>query len=39
MSSRLVIQYDTELIENYLQLNPREPLINHIDQPKLISRE
>lgn len=36
--SRLVIQYDTELIENFLKLNPPEPIIREIDPSELIDR-
>lgn len=36
--SRLVIQYDTELIENYLRMNPPEPVIYEVDPPELIER-
>lgn len=37
--SRLVIQYDTDLIENYLRLNPPEPIVREIDPSKLIDRK
>lgn len=37
--SRLTIKYDTELIENFLKLNPPEPVIYDVDSPELISRE
>jgi len=38
-NSRLTIKYDTELIENFLKLNPPEPVIYNVDPPELISRE
>lgn len=37
--SRLVIQYDTELIENFLKLNPPEPVIREVDPSELIDRK
>lgn len=37
--SRLVVQYDTELIENFLRLNPPEPIIREIDPSKLKDRK
>lgn len=37
--SRLIIEYDTELIENFLKMNPPEPVIYNIDAPELINRE
>lgn len=37
--SRLVIEYDTELIENFLKLNPPEPVIYDVDPPQLIDRK
>ena len=36
--SRLVIEYDTDLIENYLRMNPPEPVIYGVDPPELIER-
>lgn len=36
--SRLVVKYDTDLIENYLNFNT-EPIIEHVDPPHLITRE
>lgn len=37
--SRLTVEYDTELIENYLKLNPPEPIVYYVDSPELISRQ
>lgn len=37
--SRLTVQYDTDLIENYLKLYPSEPIIKNIDPPELIDRD
>lgn len=36
--SRLIVTYDTDLIENFLQFYPPDPKIKHVDPPKLISR-
>lgn len=37
--SRLQVVYDIELIENYLKLNPPEPVIYDVDPPQLIDRK
>lgn len=37
--SRLIIEYDTELIENYLKLNRPEEIVKELEAPKLIDRE
>lgn len=36
--SRLIIEYDTDLIENFLKMNPPEPVIYNVDPPKTINR-
>jgi len=37
--SRLTIKYDPDLIENFLKLNPPEPVINNIDPIEVIERK
>lgn len=37
--SRLIIEYDTELIENFLQLNPPEEFIQELETPEIVERE
>lgn len=37
--SRLQIIYDPDLIENYLNLNPPQPVIKDLDLPKILGRD